>query len=170
MLMKKMEAALIDQINFELYSAYLYGSMVAYFESLQLPGFSNWMRVQIQEEMFHATKLFNFVFERDGRVKLKAIGEPPFEWKSPLDAFEEAHKHECLVSKRIHAIVDLARKEKDHAVESFLQWFVTEQIEEEASTKNISQQLRFIGRDPHALFMIDRELAQRVYTPPPAQP
>jgi ferritin len=166
MLGKKIEDALNDQLNYELYSAYVYAAMAAYFESIDLPGHASWMRVQVQEEMFHVTKFFGFICERDGRVRLRAVEEPPFEWSSPLAAFENAYEHECGVSSRIHALVDLARAQKDHAVENFLQWFVTEQVEEEASTRAVVQQLKFIGEDRHALFMIDRELAARVYTPP----
>jgi ferritin len=168
MLSKKLEDALNEQINYETYSAYVYAAMAAYFESVDLPGFASWMKIQVQEEMFHTTKFFHFVFERDGRVRLGAIDEPPFEWDSPLAAFQNAYEHECGVSKRIHALVDLAREEKDHAVENFLAWFVTEQVEEEASTKAVVQQLKFIGDDRQGLFMIDRELGARVYTPPAA--
>lgn len=166
MLGEKLEKALNDQLNYELYSAYVYAAMAAWFESVDMPGFSSWMQVQVREEMFHVQKLFSFVGERDGRVRLARIDEPPFEWDSPLAAFQNAYEHECGVSSRIHAIVDLAREEKDHAVENFLQWFVTEQVEEEASTKAIVQQLKFLGEDRPALFMMDRELGQRVFTPP----
>jgi ferritin len=168
MLGEKLEKALNDQLNYELYSAYVYAAMAAWFESVDLPGYASWMRVQVQEEMFHVTKFFDFINERDGRVRLMAVDQPPFEWESPLAAFENAYEHECGVSERIHAIVDMAREDRDHAVENFLAWFVTEQVEEEASTKAIVQQLRFVGNDRHALFMIDRELGQRVYTPPTA--
>jgi ferritin len=166
MLARKIEDALNAQLNYELYSAYVYAAMSAWFESVDLPGFASWMRVQVREEMFHVQKFFTFINERDGRVRLGAVDGPPFEWASPLAAFENAYEHECGVSKRIHAIVDLAREEKDHSVENFLQWFVTEQVEEEASTKAIVQQLKFVGDDRHAQFMIDRELGARVYTPP----
>jgi ferritin len=166
MLSEKLEKALNGQLNYELYSAYVYAAMAAYFEATDLPGYANWMRVQVQEEMFHVSKFFGFINERDGRVRLAKVDEPPFEWKSPLAAFENAHEHEREVSRRINALVDMAREERDHAVENFLQWFVTEQVEEEASTKAVVQQLKFVGDDRHAIFMIDRELAARVYTPP----
>ncbi len=168
MLSKKLEKALNDQINYELYSAYIYYAMAAYFDSTDLPGFSNWMQVQVREELVHADKLFRFIADRDGRARLAPIKGPELEWKSPLEVFTVAHDHEVSVTKRIHAIVDLARAEKDHAVENFLQWFVTEQVEEEASTKAIVQQLKRLGNEGHALFMVDRELAQRIFTPPPA--
>lgn len=168
MLGKKLEKALNDQLNYELYSAYVYASMAAWFDSVDMPGFSSWMQIQVREEMVHVQKLFSFISERDGRVKLAQVHEPPFEWESAIAAFQNAYEHECGVSSRIHALVDMAREEKDHAVENFLQWFVTEQVEEEASTKTIVQQLKFLGEDRHALFMIDRELGQRVFTPPAA--
>jgi len=169
MLGPRLEKALNDQLNYELFSAYVYAAMSAWFEAVDMPGFSSWMQVQVREEMVHVQKFFTFIGERDGRVRLAQIDEPPFEWDSPLAAFQNAYEHECGVSSRIHAIVDLAREERDHAVENFLQWFVTEQVEEEASTKAIVQQLKFLGDDRSALFMVDRELGQRVFTPPAGQ-
>jgi len=133
MISKKIEKALNKQINAELYSAYLYLSMVAYFESVNLPGFANWMKVQTQEELMHAMKIYDFVNERGGRVVLKAIEAPPTEWDSPLDAFEATYKHEQKVTGLINNLVNLAIEEKDHATSSFLQWFVNEQVEEESS-------------------------------------
>ena len=166
MIGKKMEQALNDQVNAELYSAYLYLSMVAYFESKNLPGFAQWMRVQTQEEISHAMKIFDFINERGGRALLAAIDQPDAEWKSPLAAFEAAYAHEQLVTGRINDLVNLAIQEKDHATNSFLQWFVTEQVEEETSADAIVQQLKMAEGAPGALFMIDRELGQRVFTPP----
>jgi ferritin len=161
-----MEKALNDQINKEIYSAYMYLAMSAYFESVDLPGFANWMRVQWQEELAHAQKFYDYVFERDGRVALAAIDAPPIEWKSALDAFEETLKHEKYVSSRIHDLVRLARDENDVATENFLQWFVTEQVEEEASAKALIQQLKLVGDSGQGLFLTDRELGTRVFTPP----
>ncbi len=169
MLSDKMQDALNDQLNFELYSAYIYYSMAAYLESVDLPGFSHWMQVQVQEELTHVDKFFRFIHERDGRVILKAIDAPGIEWKSPLDAFQEAYEHEQIVSGRINKLVDLSLKESDHATNSFLQWFVTEQVEEEASVKSIIQQLKIAGKDGHGLLMLDRELGARVFTMPPAE-
>jgi len=166
MISKKMEAALNDQINAELYSAYLYLSMVAYFESVNLPGFATWMRVQTQEEVMHAMKMYDYINERGGRVILKAIDEPQAKWKSPLAAFEAAYKHEQLVTGRINDLLDLAIKEKDHAANTFLQWFVNEQVEEETSADAVVQQLKMAEGAPGAMFMIDREMGQRVFTPP----
>lgn len=169
MLSDKMQDALNDQLNFELYSAYIYYSMAAYLESVDLPGFSHWMRIQVQEELTHVDKFFRFIHERDGRVILKAIDAPGREWKSPIDAFQEAYEHEQIVSGRINKLVDLSLKESDHATNSFLQWFVTEQVEEEATVKSIIQQLKLAGKDGHGLLMLDRELGARVFTMPPAE-
>ncbi len=166
MIGKKMEKALNEQINAEYYSAYLYLSMVAYFEDKNLPGFSHWMKNQVQEETMHAMKIFDFVCERGGRVTLKEIEQPPKSWKSPLDAFEAAYKHEQLVTSLINKLVDLAITEKDHATNSFLQWFVNEQVEEETSVDTIVQNLKMAENAPGALFMIDRELGRRTFTPP----
>ena len=166
MISKKIEKALNKQINAELYSAYLYLSMVAYFESVNLPGFANWMKVQTQEELMHAMKIYDFVNERGGRVVLKAIEAPPTEWDSPLDAFEATYKHEQKVTGLINNLVNLAIEEKDHATNSFLQWFVNEQVEEESSVDKVSQKLKMVEKSPGELFMIDSELGQRVFTPP----
>ena len=166
MIGKKMEKALNEQINAEYYSAYLYLSMVAYFEDQNLAGFANWMKSQVQEETMHAMKFFDFVCERGGRVTLKAIEQPPKTWKSPLAAFEAAYKHEQLVTSLINKLVDLAITEKDHATNAFLQWFVNEQVEEETSVDSVVQKLKMVGDAPGALFMIDRELGQRTFTPP----
>lgn len=163
MISTKMEQALNDQINAEFYSAYLYLSMAAHFQSENLPGLANWMQVQQQEEVTHGMKMFNFVHERGGRVLLKAIEEPPTEWKSPLAAFQAAYEHEQKVTGRIHSLMDLAIKEKDHAAASFLKWFVDEQVEEEASADAIVKTLKATEKAPAALYMIDRELAQRKF-------
>ncbi len=166
MIGKKMEDALNDQINAELYSAYLYLAMAAYFDSANMAGFASWMRVQTQEETAHAMKIFDFVSERGGRVVLKAIEEPAKEWKSPLAAFKAAYEHEQYITGRIDDLVNLAIKEKDHASNAFLQWFVNEQVEEETSVDSVVQQLTMAEKAPGALFMMDRELGQRTFTPP----
>lgn len=168
MLNEKMVKALNDQINAEFYSSYLYLSMAAHFESLNLKGFANWMRVQAQEEDFHAKKFVAFVHDRSAKVKLQAIKAPPHEWDSPLAVFEAVYKHECHVTELINKLVDLSLKLSDHATNNFLQWFIGEQVEEEASADAIIQQLKLVGNDGHGLFMIDRELATRVFTPPAA--
>lgn len=165
MLSQKMEKAFNDQITFELYSAYIYLSMVAYFEDQGLPGFAAWMLAQYQEEQFHAMKMFNYVGEAGGRVKLGAIDEPQQEWNSPLDAFETALHHEKVVTGRINDMMNLAQDERDHASQIFLQWFVSEQVEEEANVGDIVSKLKLVG-DGGALFMLDRDLGTRVFTEP----
>jgi ferritin len=169
MISKKTKDALNEQINAEFYSAYLYLSMEAYFESMNLPGFANWMRAQIQEESMHAMKIYDFVNERGGRVLLKSIEQPPTEWKSPLAAFEAAYKHEQKVTGLINDLVNLAIEEKDHASNTFLQWFVNEQVEEESSVNEVVQKLKMLENAPGGQFLIDRELGQRVFTLPTTQ-
>jgi len=168
MISEKMQDAMNEQIKWELYSAYLYMAMSAQFLSTNLMGFANWMRVQAQEETVHALKFYDFINQRGGRVELRAVDAPPKEWESPLTIFREAYAHERIVTGRIGDLVDLARKERDHASEIFLQWFVTEQVEEEASADEVVQELKRIEGNSGALFMLDRELAQRVFTPPAA--
>ena len=164
----KMQKALNGQVNAELYSAYLYLSMAAYFESTNLSGMANWMRVQTQEEQFHAIKLFNYILDRGGKVTLDAIEAPPSEWDSPLSVFKSGLKHEQKVTGLINDLVYLARDEKDNASEIFLQWFVNEQVEEEDNAGTIVGQLELIKDSPQALFMMDKDLAQRIFTPPTA--
>ncbi|MEJ2031872.1 MAG: ferritin [Deltaproteobacteria bacterium] len=166
MLNKKTEKALNAQINAEFYSAYLYLAMEAHFAAEGLPGFATWMRMQTQEEMFHAMKMYDFVHERGGRVTLDAVAQPPAKWKSPLDVFENVLAHEQKVTGLINGLVDLALAEKDHATNIFLQWFVSEQVEEEASAGEVLQKLKLIGKDANGLFVLDGELGQRVFTPP----
>jgi ferritin len=168
MITKKMEDAYNDQIAAEYYSAHLYLAMSAYFESVDLPGFANWMRIQYQEEMSHAEKIFDYVIERDGRVILKPFDAPQSEWDSTLAVFEETYEHEQKVTGLINNLMDLAISEKDHASQVFLQWFVNEQVEEEASAKAVIQQLKLLGDSRAGLFQVDRELGQRVFTPPAA--
>ncbi len=162
MIGKKMSDAINKQINAETYSAYLYMAMSAYFESVGLKGFAHWMHMQAKEELIHALKFFTYVNSTGGRVVLTQIAAPEKEWASPLAAFEAAYAHEIKVTGMIHALVDLAIKEKDHAANSMLQWFVTEQIEEEENASEIVNKLKFIGKDTSALFMLDRELAARM--------
>jgi ferritin len=168
MIKEKVQEALNEQIKWEFYSAYLYLSMAAYFASVNLPGFANWMKVQAQEELVHAMKLFDFVNERGGKVTLAAVEAPPSEWDSPLAVFEATYEHEQIVTGRINALVDLAVAESDHATNQMLQWFVTEQVEEESSADEMVQKLKLVGKEGGGLFMLDRELAQRVFVPPPA--
>ncbi|MDW7774319.1 MAG: ferritin [Desulfobulbaceae bacterium] len=167
MLKEKMLKALNDQINAEMYSSYLYLSVEAYFQSLSLSGFAVWMRAQVQEELFHSIKFYDFVCERGGRVVLDAIEKPDADWNSPLLAFEQILRHEQHVTGRINDLVDLAMAEKDHATLNFLQWFVGEQVEEEASVGAVVDKLRLIKDDTSGLFLLDAELGKRVFTPPP---
>ena len=166
MLSENMQEALNTQINKELYSAYLYLSMAAYCESINLKGFASWMIVQVQEEVSHARKLFDFVNERGGRVTLQPIDRPPTEWESPLAVFEHVYEHEQLVTSLINGLVKLARQEDDYATEAALQWFVTEQVEEEASANEVVEKLKLAGDRGGGLFMLDQELGARVFTPP----
>lgn len=159
---KKMEKALNAQINAEMYSSYLYLSMAADLEGKALSGFSNWMKIQAQEELYHAMKLYDYVHERGGAVTLDAIEAPQIEWKDPLALFQAAYKHELLVTSLINGLVDLAIKEKDHATNNFLQWYVEEQVEEEASADEVVQKLKLIGGKGHGLFMMDKELGARI--------
>jgi len=167
MIKPKVQQALNLQVNREMYSAYLYLAMAAYFESLNLKGFANWMTVQAQEEMGHAMKFYAYLVSRGGRVVLSAIEAPPHEWSSPLNAFEEAYKHERKVTGLIDNLVGLSITEEDHATHAFLQWFVSEQVEEEASADAIVQKLKLTAQAPGGLFMMDQELGKRVFTPPP---
>ena len=161
MIGKKMEVALNEQINAELYSSYLYLSMSAYLESLNLRGFAHWMRVQAREEEGHALKIYDHIIERGGRVTLGAVEAPPTEWDSPLAVFEQVASHEQKVTGLINELVDLATSENDHATRSFLQWFVDEQVEEEDAANQVLEKFRLVAAAPGGLFMIDRELAER---------
>jgi len=167
MLSEKMQDAMNEQIKNELYSAYLYLAMGAYAEDANLPGFANWMRLQTQEEVAHAMKFFDFINERGGRVELRAIDQPPAEFAGPTDLFEKTLEHEKLVTSMIHNLYKMATEEGDYASEIFLQWFVTEQVEEEKNADEILQILKVAGEKGQALFMLDRQLAQR--TPAAAQ-
>jgi ferritin len=168
MLSERMVEALNEQIKNEIYSAYLYLSISAYSTFKGLDGFANWFMVQYQEEMTHAMKIYDYVNDQGGKVKLMAIKQPPAEFGSPIEMFEKTLKHEKFVTKCINDLVDLAIKEKDHATKIFLQWFVTEQIEEEANDNQIICKLKLVGEKGNGLFMIDKELAARVFTSPSA--
>lgn len=166
MLSKKMVEALNKQINNELYSAYLYLSTSAHSTFIGMKGFANWFMVQYQEEMMHAMKIYDYVNDQGGQVKLMAVAQPPTEFGSLLEMFEKTLKHEKFITKCINDLVNLAIEEKDHATNIFLQWFVTEQIEEEANDNEIISKLKLVGEEGNGLLMIDRELAARVFTPP----
>jgi ferritin len=164
----KIEAAINDQINAELYSAYLYLSMSSWFDSTGMKGFANWERVQAREEQDHALKFFDYLCARGGRAILKQIAAPPTIWKTPLEAFETQLDHELKVTDLINNLVNLAMEEKDHATVNFLQWFVSEQVEEEENARTILDQLKMISQEKGVglLYMLDKELAARIYTPP----
>jgi ferritin len=166
MLKENVQDALSGQLNAEMYSSYLYLSMSSYFSSTDLAGFANWMRCQAKEELMHAMKLYDYINERGGRIILKPIEGPATEWKSPQDAFEHTYRHEQKVTGLINDLVDLAIVEKDHATNNFLQWFVSEQVEEEASASDVLQKVKRVGDNTSSLFMLDTELAQRIFTPP----
>jgi ferritin len=166
MLNKDIQDALNSQMNFEMYSANVYMSMATWFDAKNLVGFANWMKIQYSEEMSHVTKFYNYINERGGRVLLSGIDAPDTEWDSPLAAFENALEHEQIVTGRINDLVLQASEARDHATVNFLQWFVGEQVEEEANADGVVQQLKLVEGAPGGLFMLDRELGQRVFTPP----
>jgi ferritin len=161
MLSEAMQNAINKQIKDELYSAYLYLSMGAYFEATSLPGFARWMRMQSQEEVDHAMKFFDFVNERGGRVELQAIEQPTVEFESPLAVFEATYEHEQKVTGLIHNLYALAMEENDYAAQVMLHWFIEEQVEEEATASQIVDMLERIGDKDQGLMMLDRELARR---------
>ena len=163
MLNKKIEEAINKQINAELWSAYLYLSMSAYFESENLPGFANWMKVQYQEEVSHAMKFFDYINERGGRVNLMPIAEVKTDWKDAVSIFEETLANEQKVTGMINSLVDLAILEKDHASNNMLQWYVDEQVEEEANADALLQQLKMLNNNQQGLLMLDRELQNRTF-------
>lgn len=166
MFSEKLGNALNDQINFEFYSAHLYLSMAAYCSSIDLDGFANFFTVQAEEEKFHAMKFYNFVNKMEGRILLKGMENPPTDFESPLAAFQEALEHEKIVTKRIYNLSDIAAEEREHATISLLRWFIDEQVEEENSFNMIIKKLKRIGNDTAALYMLDTELAARVFVPP----
>ena len=168
MLSKNIEKKLNDQINAEFYSAYLYLSMSAYLNDISLTGFAQWTRAQYEEEMFHAMKMYDYVLERGGKISLQAIEKPKQSWKDIIDIFEDILAHEQSITQSINQLVNFAMDERDHATVNFLQWFVDEQVEEEASVSEILAQLKLVGGQGSGLFMMDREAGQRTFTPPVA--
>ena len=161
MLSDAMQDALNRQINEELHSAYVYLAMSAIADQEGLPGFAHWFKLQFHEELLHADKFFNFVLERDGEVSLEAIQKPEISDTSPVGMFEATLKHEQHISQCIYKLKDQAKSESDHATDVFLEWFVNEQVEEEASTRAVIDQLKMIEGNKNGLFLIDRELASR---------
>jgi len=161
MLSKTLEKALNEQINKEYYSSFLYLSMSSYFETVNLLGMAKWMRTQYEEEIIHAIKIFDMIADMEGTVNLKAIDGPPTEFKSPLDVFEKSLAHERKVTGMINDIYSLARKENDYAVQSALQWFIDEQVEEEKTALEVVRQLEMIGDETTPLLMLDSKLGSR---------
>jgi ferritin len=166
MLSTKMIDSFNRQINREIYSAYLYMGMSSFAISEGYAGMGNWFAIQVQEELTHARMMYDYINQQSGRVMLQNIEEPPQDFNSAKELFEKTLEHERLVTSLINNLVDIAREEKDHATEVFLQWFVTEQVEEEANASDILQKFKLIGDDKSGLFMIDSELAKRMFTPP----
>jgi ferritin len=161
MISNTIQNALNEQINAELFSSYLYLSMAAYFESENWNGFASWMKVQSQEEYSHAMKLFKYLNDVDSKVILEAIEKPKVEWKTPIEAFEEAHTHELYITDRINKLVTLAVSEKDYATNLFLNYFVIEQVEEVSTVSQIINKFKLIGDNKSSLFFLDRELSMR---------
>lgn len=166
MLSSKLQDAFNEQMKNEFYSAYLYMAMSGYLQSEDLPGFASWMRVQALEEMTHGEKFFNFSCETGGRIHLLPIAGPQNDFSSLIEVFEVSLKHEKFVTASINNLMDLANEEKNHGAKIFLQWFVTEQIEEEASFSLILKKLQRIGDDGRGVLMLDQELGQRIFVPP----
>jgi ferritin len=156
-----MQDAFNEQINEELFSSYIYLAMAAHFEAMNLEGFTNWMKLQAQEELEHAMRLFDHVNRRGGRVVLKALGEPPLDFGNPLETFEKALAHEQHITGCIHKLYGIATEEKDYPAQTELQWFIDEQVEEEENTGRVVDLLKLAGDNKATLFMLDRELAQR---------
>ena len=169
MLNKKLLDALNQQINDEYYSSYIYQSMVAYFEDMNLDGCAHWMKMQAEEEHMHALKIFDYVVERGGRVELFTIPEPPKDWDSPRAAFEAALDHEKVMTDKISKLANLAIDERDHATNNLMQWYVSEQVEEEANVDDILKKLDIMGATGTGLFLMDRELKNRP-VPAPIDP
>jgi ferritin len=157
-----MQEALNSQMNAELYSSYLYLSMAAYFQSIDLNGFAHWMHCQAKEELFHGIKFYNYINERGGRAIMKPIEGPETNWDNPSAPFDQAYQHEQKVTGMINNLVNLAIDEKDHATNNFLQWFVKEQVEEEATASEVVQKLKLTGGQGNGLFMLDQEMGQRL--------
>ncbi len=158
-----METALNQQINKEMYSAYLYMSMSAHSTHIGLTGFANWFMVQYKEEMEHAMRIYKYVHDQGNKVNLIDIEKPPSSFKDPIEMFQQTLKHEQFITSSINELMDLAMKENDHATQIFLHWFITEQIEEEANDNEIIGKLKLVGDKGNGIFMIDKELGKRTF-------
>ncbi|MGL4941931.1 MAG: ferritin [Thermoguttaceae bacterium] len=165
MLSPDMSRLLNEQVNAEIYSSYLYMAMAAWAQEQNLAGMSHWLMIQAEEERIHALKFFQFVLERGASVAFTQIAAPPSTWNSPREVFEQVRSHEAYVTKLVNALVDQAIKDSDHATNNFLQWFVAEQVEEEASAEQVLRQFRLMSDTPGFLYMLDKELATRVLNP-----
>ncbi|MEW8994603.1 ferritin [Clostridium sp.] len=166
MLSENLLKNLNDQVNFEFYSSYTYLAMSAYAESVDLSGIANFFRIQAQEELFHAMKLYDYIFQKNGVVELEKIDKPEGKYESIVDVFETGYKHEQLVTSRIYKLADIASDEKEHATISLLRWFIDEQVEEENTFNTLLKKIKRVEDNPAALYMLDEELATRVFTPP----
>ena len=166
MLSEKLLAHINDQVNFEIYSAYVYLGMAAYCESIDLSGFANFFKVQSQEELFHAMKFYDYIFQKNGVVTLEQIDKPNGNYENIVNVFEAGYEHEQIVTSRLYKIADKATEEKEHATISLLNWFINEQVEEENTFNSLLKKIKRAENNPAALYMLDDELAARVYTPP----
>ncbi len=166
MLSKKLSKALGEQVNFEIYSSYIYLAMSSYLKSQGLNGFANWMKIQVQEELAHAMKFHDFILERGGLIEFESIPKPNNKWSSTESVFKAAYAHEQIVTGRINDLLDLALNEKDHATHAHLQWFITEQVEEEANVSEVLQQIQLFKDSPNGLYLLDKDLGQRVFVQP----
>jgi len=158
---EKIQQAVNDQIEAEIQSAYQYLALSAWFTEHNLPGFSHWMMLQWQEELGHAMKLYHFLHARNGSVQLHELDAPRSEFSSALSVFERVLEGEQLITKRINTLYELALKEKDYPLQMMLQWFINEQVEEEAMVTSVIDRLKMVGTEGAAIFLMDRELSQR---------
>ena len=168
MISEKMQNELNEQVNKEFFSAYLYLAMEAYCTKIGLPGFAHWMRLQYEEENMHVTKMYDYILDQGGEIHLKQIEEPGKEFGTPLEIFEKTLEHEQFITRSINDLMGLAIEERDYATQTFLQWYVSEQVEEEANVNDILNPLRMVGNDKGGLMMIDQNLSNRVATAPAA--
>ena len=163
MIPDRLSRAMNDQIRYELESSYLYLSMASYFHSISLDGMAQWMRVQAHEEMIHAMKFFDHVIDRGGEVKLQDLSQGKTKWSNVQEAWQDAYKHEQFITSRINELTTIAREEKDYASEPILAWFSDEQIEEEATSEKIADEMEMVANDKSGILMLDRELGSRVF-------
>ena len=168
MISEKMQSELNEQVNKEFYSAYLYLAMAAYCTTIGLPGFAHWMRLQYEEENMHVTKMYDYILDQGGEIHLKKIEEPGKEFGSPVEIFEQTLEHEQFITRSINNLMGLAIEERDYATQTFLQWYVTEQVEEEANVNDVLNPLRMVGNDKGGLMMIDQNLSNRAGAAPAA--